>query len=190
MILRFGERRLTRIEIRREHSRDLVLPERLRFDPTVLDSLLDLLERCWGRESIELGLDSTGNPDLAELASEKIQPANDSKVRNRRGITRYEHRRRLAPTPRRRNAVQSLAVPPSRRRAFDSSPRVRRLCRAKALLEHRARWRVRSGVTAQSPPRECGGLGGRPKAIGGPEWVWDMKVAGWPIPNEYAVIRA
>jgi hypothetical protein len=40
---------LTRIEIRREQSRDLVLPECLRFDPTVLDSLLDLLERCWVR---------------------------------------------------------------------------------------------------------------------------------------------
>ena len=28
-----------------------------------------------------------------------------------------------------------------------------------ARLGHRSRWRVRSGVAAQSPPRECGGLG-------------------------------
>src|ERR1035441_8352156 len=80
-----------------------------------------------------------------------------ARFRNRRGVTHYEHRRGLAPTPRRRSAVRSLVAPPFRRKPFDSSPRVRPLCRGRALLEHRARWRVRSGASAQFPPRECGG---------------------------------
>ena len=117
------------------------------------------VQRYWVRKSIEFGLDGAGRPDLAELAAEKIQPAYNRKVRNRRGDAHDEHRRGLAPPPRRRRAGQSLAVPPSRRRSFDSSPRVRRLCPAKALLEHTARWRVRSGAATQSPLRECGGLG-------------------------------
>src|SRR5208283_482012 len=126
----------------REQPRDLALPACLRFDPAVLEGLLDLLKGRCLRYSTEFRLDSDGNPDLAKLASEKIQPANCSKVRNRRGVTHYEHRRGLAPTPRRRSAGRSPVAPPFRRKPFDSSPRVRPLCRGRALLEHRVRWRV------------------------------------------------
>jgi len=62
---------LTGVESGREQSRDMVLSKRLRFDPTVLERLLDLLQRCWVGELVEFRLDSAWNPDLAELAPEK-----------------------------------------------------------------------------------------------------------------------
>src|ERR1039457_6799899 len=71
---------LTGVESRCKQSRDLALPECLRLDPVVLESLLDLLKGCCVRHLIEFRLDSDRNPDLAKLASEKIQPANYSKV--------------------------------------------------------------------------------------------------------------
>ena len=49
----------------------MVLSKRPRFHPTVLESLLDLLQRRWVRELVELRPDSAWNPDLAELAPEK-----------------------------------------------------------------------------------------------------------------------
>jgi len=49
----------------------MVLSKRPRFDPTVLESLLDLLHRCRVGELVEFRLDSAWNPDLVELASEK-----------------------------------------------------------------------------------------------------------------------
>jgi hypothetical protein len=58
----------------------MVLSKRLRFDPTVLESLLDLLQRRGVRELVEFRPDSAWNPDFAELAPEKTQPANDRKV--------------------------------------------------------------------------------------------------------------
>ena len=62
----------TGIESRCEQSRELVPSECLRFDPTIIESLLDLLQRCWVGQLTEFRLDSAGTPDLAELASEKI----------------------------------------------------------------------------------------------------------------------
>jgi hypothetical protein len=62
---------LTGIENGREQSRDMVLSKHPRFDPTVLESLLDLLQRCWVGELVEFRLDSAWNPDLLELAPEK-----------------------------------------------------------------------------------------------------------------------
>jgi len=61
----------TGIESGCEQPRDLVLSKCLRFDATVLESLLDLLQRCWVRQLVKFRLDSAGNPNLAELASEK-----------------------------------------------------------------------------------------------------------------------
>jgi hypothetical protein len=49
----------------------MVLSKRLRFDPTVLESLLDLLQRCRVGELVEFGLDRAWNPDLVELTLEK-----------------------------------------------------------------------------------------------------------------------
>jgi len=71
---------LTGVESGREQSRDMVLTKRPRFDPTVLESLLDILQRCRVGELVELRLDSAWNPDLAELAPEKTEPANERKV--------------------------------------------------------------------------------------------------------------
>ena len=62
---------LTGVKIGCEQPRDMVLSKRLRFDPTVLESLLDLLQRCWVGELVEFRLDSAWNPDLLELALEK-----------------------------------------------------------------------------------------------------------------------
>jgi hypothetical protein len=58
----------------------MVLSKRLRFDPTILESLLDLLQLCWVGDLVQFRPDSAWNPDLAELAPEKTQPANDRKV--------------------------------------------------------------------------------------------------------------
>lgn len=52
--------------------------------------------------------------------------------RNRRGVTRYEHRRRLAQAPGLRNAAGCLAGPPVPRRSLDSSQQVRPLFRERA----------------------------------------------------------
>ena len=54
-----------------QQSRNLVLPKCLRLDPTVLESLLDLLQRCWVGELVEFRLDRAWNPDLLELAPQK-----------------------------------------------------------------------------------------------------------------------
>src|ERR1017187_10353218 len=53
----------TGIESRCEQSSDLVLAEWPRFDPTVLDSLPDILRRRGVRDLIEFRLNSAGNPD-------------------------------------------------------------------------------------------------------------------------------
>jgi hypothetical protein len=49
----------------------MVFSKRPRLDPTVLESLLNLLQCCWVGELVEFRLDSAWNPDLAELAPEK-----------------------------------------------------------------------------------------------------------------------
>jgi hypothetical protein len=49
----------------------MVFSKRLRFDPTVLESLLDLLQRWRVGEFVEFRPDSAWDPDLAELALEK-----------------------------------------------------------------------------------------------------------------------
>jgi len=71
---------LARIEGRCEQSHDLVLSQSPRLDPAVQESLPDLLKGCRVSHSIKFGLDTDGNPDLAKLPSEKIQPANNCKV--------------------------------------------------------------------------------------------------------------
>jgi hypothetical protein len=49
----------------------MVLSKRPRLDPTVLESLLNLLQRYLVGELAQFRLDSAWNPDLAELAPEK-----------------------------------------------------------------------------------------------------------------------
>lgn len=110
-------------------------------------------------ESIQLRLNRAGNPDLVKLAAQQIQPANDCKVRNRRGITRHQHKLRLALTPPRHSAGECLVVLRLHRSRFDSSRPVRQLCRSKAYLGHTARWLVPSGAVARSRPAEGEGPG-------------------------------
>jgi hypothetical protein len=71
---------LTGVKIGCEQTRDMVPSKHLRFDPTVLESLLDLLQRHWVGELVQFRLDSAWNPDLVELAPEKTWPANHRKV--------------------------------------------------------------------------------------------------------------
>src|SRR5215469_14687314 len=102
-------------------------------------------------------LDATGNPNLAELCVEEIQTPDNREVRDWRGITHYEHRRCLAPTPLRRNVGRCRADSATRRMACGSFPRVRRPSRARAPLGHRAQWRARFAAVAGSPPPEFEG---------------------------------